>query len=157
MRTQKYKDYSFAPLITNMPEYNDTMELVQRDGLYEWTNNPNLIAYPTSKNRFKGKIFILTDGDTRSAASVFCALMKEHTEAVFIGEETGASRSIQGGMIMKVQLPYSRLIVNFSTARYDLAVSNHSSSGITPDHKIERSLTLTEEQYMQTVKDIIKQ
>ena len=157
--TKKYKDYSFAPLITEDADYDDSMKMERnKEGFYEWTNNPNLIATPVP-NRYKGKVYILIDAFTRSAASVFCSLMKEHTDATFIGEETSASQSGTNGMVTYIKLPYTDLPYHFSTARYDFNISkpkNHR--GIIPDIEITpdlNSIMLNEDKAMTTAIQII--
>ena len=156
--TQKYKDYSFAPLITEEAGYLDTMKLEpNKEGFYEWTNNPNLIAIPA--HRYQGSVYILMDAFTRSAASVFCALMKEHTNALFIGEETSASQSGTNGMVNYIKLPYTGVPYHFSTARYDFNISkpkNHK--GIIPDFEVQpdwESVSTNDDKVMQATMKLI--
>lgn len=133
--TKKHDNYSFAPIVNSMPGYMDTFDLQLKDyGVYDWTNYPSLQAIPQPENRFKGKVYVLTDNHSRSCSAVFSSLMREHTQAIFVGEEPGGARCGSGGMVMGIRLPYSGVFYHFSTARYDCAIPNAGESrGVVPD------------------------
>jgi hypothetical protein len=142
VETVKYKDYSFAPIITSEPGYLDTFQMEKLDnGRYSWVNYPSLRVNPASKNKFSGKCYILIDDLTRSSAAVFSALMDSHTKAIFIGHETGGSQSDSHGMVMGIQLPYTGLMIHFATAKYSLNVKDPSNiKGVIPDHQVANTL-----------------
>ncbi|MEQ9262155.1 MAG: S41 family peptidase [Owenweeksia sp.] len=135
---KKPDNFSFHPIITQYPGYTDTFNLKPNlAGLYEWVNYPSLKVRPAQKNRFKGKVFIGTNGGTRSCGSVFASLMQDHTDAIISGEETGSVKSGTGGMVMSIRLPYSGLTYHFTTARYSLNVKDEDAShGVIPNIEI---------------------
>lgn len=138
VETIKYKDYSFAPLITTEPGYLDSFQLEKTEnGLYSWVNYPSLEVSPAPNNKFNGKCYILIDDLSRSCSAVFSALMKSHTNAVFIGRETGGGQNKTYGMVMGIRLPYTGLMVHFATAKYSLNVKDPSDhKGVIPDHQV---------------------
>ena len=121
--------------------YSDTFNLVRKpDGRYLWQNNPNLIAKPQRHNRYQGYVYILTNAGTRSCSGIFSSLMKEHTEAVFVGAATGTAQCGTGGMVMAVRLPHTGVSIYFTTAEYTCAVSNkEDSKGVMPDISVSES------------------
>lgn len=135
VETKKYKDFSFAPIIQFKPGYLDTFDLQRNTSqLYEWLNYPSLTAIPKKKNRFKGQVYILIDGHSRSCSSVFSGLARETTDAIFLGEEAGGAQGGSNGIVMAITLPYSGLGIYFSTAKYTAAVSDQlNRHGVIPD------------------------
>ena len=118
------------------PNYRDsTIEMVlNSDGLYEWRNYPNTTAKPAEQNRFSGQTFILTDNFTYSCSGMFSSLMREHTNALFAGEETGATQCGSAGMVAGIELPHSGVKVHFSTGKYVAQVTDKNNSrGVLPD------------------------
>lgn len=140
--TQKPNGYSFDPIVLFPPGYEDTFQLkLNTDQLYTWTNYPSLLCTPQPENRFKGNVYILINNYSRSCSAMFSALAREHTKAVFIGEETGSMQCGAGGMVMGITLPYSGLQVYFSTAQYTTAVHDPSiSRGVIPDIRVQHTL-----------------
>lgn len=141
--TNRFKDYSFEEIILQDPEYLDSFEMVLNDdGLYVWSKYPNATAYPPQKNIYKGQVYILIDNFTRSCSGMFSSLMREHTNAIFIGEETGATQCGAGGMVASICLPHSGIKVNFSTGKYVAQVSDvNNSRGVVPDYEYDGFLT----------------
>ena len=90
------------------------------------------------KNRFKGQLYILTNGMTFSAASNLTSTLKEHANAITIGEETGGSylRCSSGGLILK--LPHSKLKLRVNPIRFDNNVKiQDTKGGVAPDYLVK--------------------
>ncbi len=90
------------------------------------------------KNRFKGQLYILTNGMTFSAASNLTSTLKEHSDAITIGEETGGSylRCSSGGLILK--LPNSKLKLRVNPIRFDNNVKiQETKGGVAPDYLVK--------------------
>lgn len=134
--------FSFEPLMLFDQGISDTMRFnLNENGYYEWTNYPNQIANPASKNQFKGKTYVLIDEETRSCSSVFSSMMKNHTNATFIGEECGAAQCGSGGMVIAMILPYTGVVVFTSTARYSTNVPDSKiSRGVKADYPVKTSI-----------------
>lgn len=75
---------------------------------------------PKTKNNFKGKVYILTNGPTFSASALFCNAMKGQPGVTLVGEETGGGWYGNNGIIIpdivlpntkiRVRLPLFRLL-----------------------------------------------
>ena len=90
------------------------------------------------KNRFKGQLYILTNGMTFSAASNLTSTLKEHSNAITIGEETGGSylKCSSGGLILK--LPNSKLKLRVNPIRFENNVKiKETKGGVLPDYVIK--------------------
>ena len=142
---KKTDKFTFKELITHLPGYLDTFQFDPLpNGNYQWTNYPSLMANPCD-TRFNGTVYILTDEMTRSCSGIFSSMMREHTSAIFLGQETGSSRCGAGGMVMSVRLPYTGINVHFSTAKYTTAIhDNKNASGVIPDYKTASEMALNE-------------
>jgi C-terminal processing protease CtpA/Prc len=65
---------------------------------------------PKKHHFYKGKIFVLTDGGTFSAASYIAAYLKKYNRATFIGSETGGGESGCSAFLMPhIELPNTKL------------------------------------------------
>lgn len=123
VRFKKLGNFSFQDLILSDQGLNDTMQFaLGSDSLWTWTNYPSLEVQPADSNRFQGQVIILIDEWTRSAAGIFSSLAREYSNALFIGPENACARGGQGGMVMVAQLPWTGVMVHFSTAQYSLNI-----------------------------------
>lgn len=128
--------FKYDELLTSPNPYQDTMDL--EDGF--WNNYPNLIAYPKSKNGYKGKTYILVNENSKSCSSIFSSLMRANTEAIFVGTEVGGAECGSNGMTISFKLLYSQVGITLSTAQYSAAISDASTIGIQPQIQIRPSI-----------------
>lgn len=135
---KKTSNFSFAPIIIKGQGIYDSMRFERnKNGLLEWTNYHVLRTIPPKNNSFTGQVYILTDDMCYSCSAVFSAMMRSHTNAIFIGSETGGAQCGQNGMIMAIQLPYSGLRIHFSTAKYTINIKDPSNTrGVIPDYDV---------------------
>ncbi|MCF8381125.1 MAG: hypothetical protein K9H49_16245 [Bacteroidales bacterium] len=89
--------------------------------------------------QFKGKLFILTDGNTLSAAVTMAAYLKHKANAICIGQETGGGETgCNANSIQTLVLPNSKIVLNFPVFRFQHELSlvdNHH--GVIPDYAIK--------------------
>ena len=95
------------------------------------TGSENLTAFTKAKN-YKGRIVVLVDNLTISAAEIFAAALQENNRALVVGEKT-AGEALPS---LSVQLPTGAVmqypIANFKTHDGSLVEGN----GVTPDFNI---------------------
>jgi hypothetical protein len=94
---------------------------------------------PKNTKHYNGKLFVLTDGGTFSAASYVASILKHHANATTIGQETGGGEEGSNGMLqMKYTLPESniRFIFQYYHFRHDINSSN-KTLGLAADYEIE--------------------
>jgi C-terminal processing protease CtpA/Prc len=97
------------------------------------------IAYkPQKQYFFHGKVFLLTNGGTFSAAAYLASYLKHLTAATVIGEESGGSLAGTNAMLFVfIKLPETKVYVRFPLYRvnYDLNVKD-DGLGIKPNFPI---------------------
>jgi len=81
---------------------------------------------------FNGKIFLLINRGTFSAAVHFADVMKYYKIATLIGEETENYASHFGG-VSKGTLPNSQMMFNYSTKYFISVTGDESRNGVKPD------------------------
>lgn len=84
---------------------------------------------------FKGRIFIITNGNVISAAASSASLLKELAGATIIGEETGGGYAAFNSELLSYTLPNSGIKVDIPTLRYYTPVRKKENiNTVKPDH-----------------------
>ncbi|MEO0733244.1 MAG: S41 family peptidase [Bacteroidota bacterium] len=110
---------------------------------------------------FRGKIYVLIDERTASAAGDFCGALQHRGRATFVGRETGGNANVNGGGFRPtLVLPNSGLRVDIPTLRYRIRnqVNNHGF-GVRPDHQVQYTVTdiiAGTDLEMQLVRELLK-
>lgn len=107
----------------------------RQDGNYHFGYWERHTFMPKRKNHFKGNIFILTNGLTFSASSLFCNDVKGQSNIKLVGEETGGGWYGNSGiMIPNITLPNTKLRVRLPF--FKLVQYQHipfKGTGVMPD------------------------
>jgi hypothetical protein len=92
----------------------------EKDGKFHFGYWERHVFKPKKKNHFNGRVFILTNGLTFSASSLFCNEVKGQENITLAGEVTGGGWYGNSGIMIpqitlphtkiKVRLPYFRLV-----------------------------------------------
>jgi C-terminal processing protease CtpA/Prc len=100
----------------------------------------HLVQYK-SKNHFKGKVFVLTNGGTFSASCIVSAYLKDQTDATIIGEETGGTESGCNAILLpRLTLPNTGINVIMPMYRVKHQLKNiEFGKGIIPKIKTSYS------------------
>ncbi len=91
------------------------------------------------KNAFRGKLYVLVNGGSFSAASIISAKLKYEKRALIVGEETGgANDGTVAGVNNTVILPHSRLVlpIGLFLIRPNIEFDNNSR-GVMPNVEID--------------------
>jgi len=100
-------------------------------------DNPGLGMQQPDKIQFAGKVVILTNGKTFSAAADFSAFMRSNNRAQFVGEETGGGyEGNTSGPRQEIFLPNTGIEVDVPENMYvnDVKPAGHPGRGIIPDY-----------------------
>jgi hypothetical protein len=100
-----------------------------------------LVHEPPQETPFRGDIYVLTSGLTYSGGAEFAALVKEHTSAVFVGEEVGGGfyGNTSGNRIV-LKMPYSKLEVGIPLLKFVVSTKGMRvpfGHGVIPDYEVE--------------------
>ncbi|MEJ7586049.1 MAG: S41 family peptidase [Ferruginibacter sp.] len=105
------------------------------DGNYHFGYWERHFYRPETKNHFDGKVYVLTNGPTFSASTLFCNAIKGQANVTIVGEETGGGwHGNSGIMIPDITLPVTKLRVRlplFKLVQYDHVPKN--GRGVIPD------------------------
>lgn len=117
--------------------------------------------YKPKKNRYAGKVFVLTGGPTFSASAIVCNVLKGQKDITLLGEETGGGWYGNNGiMIPDIILPNTRVRVRLPLFR--LVQYNHiaiKGTGVMPDILVPTSYDALLKGYdkkMEETKKLIK-
>ncbi|PJR04201.1 S41 family peptidase [Avrilella dinanensis] len=112
-------------------ENSDDGKIYRKPGIY--------LQEPLKNNPFKGQVYVLTSGWTYSGGAEFSTLMKEYTDAIFIGEETGGGYyGNTSGSSLELTLPNTKLVVDIPILKFVLDVKKGKfGNGIIPDFQIQ--------------------
>lgn len=98
--------------------------------------------YPKKKNHFNGNVYVLINGPTFSASTLFCNSVKGQSNVLLVGEETGGGWYGNNGLLipditlpntgLRMRLPFFRLVQFNHIAR--------NGTGVIPDVPFPPSL-----------------
>ena len=93
------------------------------------------------KNIFTGKIVVLVNGNSASQSGEFAGLLKDKSNAVFIGEETGGNpKMLSGGDIATLVLPNTKIRVHIPLRKTIINISSENTGyGLKPDFEVKES------------------
>lgn len=102
---------------------------------------PGTALTPPKADAFKGRIYVLFNGGTASAASELAALLKSNQRAICIGEEAGGNYyGATGGIFAWMTLPASGLKIRIPAIRIYTDVKNSADQppgrGCMPDYAV---------------------
>ncbi len=131
------------------------------DGLYHFSLFENRYFKPKRKNHFDGNVFILTGGNTFSAATLVTQALKKQDNVTVVGEETGGGAyGNTAWLIPEVTLPHSK--VRFRLPLFRLVVDKTAIKGFgvtpeVPSVPTVRDLRRAADFKMETVRRLIEQ
>lgn len=132
----------------------------RKDGLYHFGYWERHEFKPRKKNHFDGKLYVLINGPTFSASTLFCNAVKGQSNVTIVGEEAGGGwHGNNGIMIPDITLPVTKLKVRLPFFR--IVQYNHvpkDGRGVVPDIYIGPSLEAlkkNEDKKMMVVKEMI--
>lgn len=110
----------------------------------------NLIHVTAKERKYKGRVFVLTNGLTFSAASNLASNLKEKSGAIIVGKETGGGyRYCNSGNIV-LQLPYSKFRITINPVKFDnLPHHLYDNDGVTPHVEIPEDEKFDREEDLQ--------
>lgn len=109
-----------------------------KEGTYDLKFHPNLGEQKPIPPIFKGKVYVLLNGNSFSGTGECTSLMHFHKVAKFIGEECGAGYyGNTSGFMPQLTLPNTEIRVRIPMIRYTMAVSGYPEDrGIIPDYPV---------------------
>ncbi|MCT4637357.1 MAG: S41 family peptidase [Bacteroidales bacterium] len=121
------------------PEFG---ELKEDNHYYEYNTNINK---PDSLVNFKGRVYVLTNEISFSAATVFPAMVHKYRRGLIVGRETrGAYHQLKAEKFAQVKLPNSGIVVRIPLIKIVFDKNNNTDipfgRGVMPDYPVKFSL-----------------
>lgn len=112
------------------------------DKRFEYFEHSNLEVQKPSLSSFKGKVYVLVNGGTFSAASEFVSLCSSNHRGIIIGEETGGG--YYGNCSLgapTLELPNTKLRAVIPLGQYKLWVNQEAGKGhgIIPHYEVDHT------------------
>ena len=133
----------------------------KKDGRYHFGYWDRHTVKPKRKNHFSGNVYVLTNGLTFSASTLFCNSVKGQDNVKLVGEETGGGWYGNSGILIPdIILPNTKIKVRLPLFR--LVQYHHIStkgSGVTPDIFVPPSVKDVRnnvDRKMETVKALVR-
>jgi hypothetical protein len=109
------------------------LDLRRNGGGNNYLNQPLVHALIQRATRYPtGRLFVLVDRGTFSAAMSLAAALERETRALFVGEPTGGAPNAPGDP-GRVRLPASGLVARISTVQWDGSDPRDTRPAIFPD------------------------
>jgi Peptidase family S41 len=155
-----YAKYIAGKFLNNIQLFFLTKK--RADGFYHFGYWERKLYQPKKHNHFNGNLYILTNGQTFSASTLFCNAVKGQQGITILGEEAGGGwHGNSGIMIPDITLPNTHLRVRlplFKIVQYKHVPKN--GLGVVPDIYVGSSYDALIKSYdkkMQVVMEMIRQ
>ncbi|GAA4272050.1 S41 family peptidase [Aquimarina gracilis] len=115
----------------------------EKNGLYKTTAGDGLNVVKPKKTVYNGKLYVLLNGNSLSAAGEFASFIKQYRNAIFIGEESGGNKvQNTSGDWLKIALPNSKLVIAIPYILWKMNVNfKNDGHGIKPNYLITNTIT----------------
>lgn len=113
------------------------------DNHYRRRNKEGMDTYLPKKNNFKGRLYVLTNGNSFSSTGEFTSFIKHHrSDVFFVGEEVGGNEfQNTSGVSYTITLPNSKQKVTIPLVVFELNIdSKNSGHGIKPNHWVRNTI-----------------
>ncbi len=117
-------------------------DYLKTDSGYFKIKDEVLITFsPKIKNHFNGKVYILSNGGSRSATNTMLSLIRTYRVGTIIGQESGGVyEDVDGRKNINLTLPYSGIQLNFPAWSFKINSSNGDRlRGVIPDYIVTTS------------------
>ncbi|MGZ3838985.1 MAG: S41 family peptidase [Flavisolibacter sp.] len=100
----------------------------EKDGHYHFRYYENKYFQPKTRNHFNGEVYLLTGGNTFSAATLFAKTLQGEKHVTIVGEETGGGAyGNTAWLIPEVTLPHTK--VRFRLPLFRLVIDRNAEKG----------------------------
>ena len=137
-------DHSIIPDINSYPKNTSNWTLRKgEDGFYRGVvRSDGMKKVKPKKQIYGGKLYVLLNGSSLSAAAEFASFIRQYRPGTFIGDEAGGNKvQNTSGYSLTIGLPHSKVIVSIPILLWKMNVSiENDGHGITPDHFVRNTI-----------------
>lgn len=126
--TNYEKALKYAPI-------NRKRVLKKSDGVFEVSGHFSQNLQELKQNQFKGKLIVLINGNTASAAGAFASCVKNDKRGLIVGEENRDNYTgFSAGVPVILTLPHSGITVSIPIRKFTYADGQDNGRGVIPDY-----------------------
>jgi len=117
-------------------------DYLRTDSGYFKIKDEVLITFsPKIKNHFNGKVYVLSNGGSRSATNTMLAIIRTYRVGTIIGQESGGVyEDVDGRKSIDLTLPFSGILLSFPVWSFKINSSNGDRlRGVIPDYIVTTS------------------
>ncbi|MBK7790535.1 MAG: hypothetical protein IPN73_00725 [Saprospiraceae bacterium] len=112
-----------------------------KNGRLVAAKGPSMGIHTPFKNQFKGKIYVLLNGGSFSNSVIFSSCLRENTNTVFVGTESGGNPHVLAGYAKDFELPNTKINVQIPTKRFIMTnIQKNDGSGLLPTYMVDSSI-----------------
>lgn len=158
IRSYPYRQYTNGNILFKLMRFG--FKLIAKKKTINDTDNYVYTIKPNKKYHYTKKIYVLINGGSFSASCLVAAYLKNHSRAVFIGEETaGAAEGCNAGITPYYKLPNTKIRLRMPAFRivHDVCPVI-TGRGIIPDYRVEytiKDILARRDLEMQKAKELI--
>lgn len=157
----KTLDFDFTNSLPNSKKVTLSRGNYQIDGEgYVMKKATFLKSYrPKTKLKFRGSVYIISNGICASACNTFLALAKTHGVGIIVGQESGgAFKDVDGRQRTSFTLPFSQIYVSYPVWSMKLNTrGGDSTRGVIPDYEIKPTVDKGIDEEMEFTFELISQ
>jgi hypothetical protein len=91
--------------------------------------------------RFTGQVYVLLNGGSFSNSVIFSSCLKEHTNTIFVGMESGGNPNVLAGYTKDLELPNTKIRVEIPTKQFIMTnLKRNDGNGLIPNYEIDNSI-----------------
>lgn len=128
--------------------------------VYEVFGHFSQVPQQLMDNYFKGKLIVLINGNTASAAGALASCVKNDKRGLIVGEENRDNYTgFSAGVPVILTLPYSRITVSIPIRKFTYALGRDNGRGVMPDYfyaSAARSFFRPQEECLDFLKELFK-
>jgi len=112
-----------------------------KNGVIVRCEGPSFGYHKPGQNLFKGQVYVLVNGGSFSNSAIVSSCLKEHTNAIFVGTETGGNPNVLAGYAKEFILPNTKIRVEIPTKQFIMtSLKKNDGYGLKPNYEIDNSI-----------------
>jgi hypothetical protein len=112
-----------------------------KNGNLRTGNGPSMGIHQPNNKLYKGQVYVLLNGGSFSNSIILSSCLRENSNAIFAGTESGGNPYVLAGYAKDFELPNTKMNVQIPVLRFILtSIEKNKGAGLIPTYKIENSI-----------------
>lgn len=102
---------------------------------------PSSGFHKPNKKPFEGQIYVMLNGGSFSNSVIVSSCLRAHTNAIFVGNESGGNPNILAGYAKEIELHNTKIKVEIPTLQFTMTnLTKNDGCGLIPNYKIDQNI-----------------